>query len=243
MKAFTLSLLLSIGFANPVFANVPVVPSNRLNLFLDSTSPFVASDYTIGTTPSLGQVKILKSNGNTDFYLALNMPNLGIPSTNKHFILDSVIFNSSAHTRISDRYNSLTGQCVDFVKAMIDDTINTTSKWHANEKLSLIPKSQLASKLAPGTVIAYFGSSATQGNTYSNIGQHTAIILNISTDSSGNPVGGNVVHENFLVSPFTITVNGTQAGSAPQTIDKNYLNWSDTSGIRSLGQYWTVDIY
>ena len=236
---------ISLGFAGlPLIARAgtQVAPSNRVNLFLDATSPFVAADWTLGSTPSLGAVKILKSTGNSTYFLLLNLPtNVGIAGSGKRFLLDSITNVGSVNARISDTLNSATGQCVDFAKSMIG-SIDLTNKWHAGTKLGSIPNAQLAAQLAPGTMIAYFGTSPTSASLYSSVGQHVAIVLSIVKDAAGNPTGVNVVDENYL-NGFTVTANGT-SGSSPQTISKHLLKWTDgTSGIRSASQYNIVDLY
>lgn len=243
MKVSQAIFSISLFVSSCVMAATQVAPSNRVNLFLDSSSPFSTSDWTIGSTSSLGTVKILKSNPNVEFNILMQMPsNLGVTGSGKRFRLDSINFNGVGHARISDTWNSATGQCVDFAKTMIGST-DPTTKWHPGTKLKNIAKTQLSTELKPGTMIAYFGSSATSTSTYSQIGQHVAIVLNVVTDGSGNPIGINVVHQNYLVSPFSITVNGIAKGAAPQTIAKHYMKWSDTSGLRSAGEYHIVDLY
>lgn len=232
---------ISLGFAGlPIIAraSVQVAPSNRVNLFLDSTSPFVTADWTLGSTPSLGAVKILKSTGNSTYFLLLNLPtNVGIAGSGKRFLLDSITNVGSVNARISDTLNSVTGQCVDFAKSMIG-SVSATTTWHAGTKLGNISNAQLATQLVPGTMIAYFN-----GNTiYPSSGGHVAIVLSVATDAAGNPTGVNVVDENYL-NGFTVTANGT-SGPSPQTISKHLLKWTDgTSGIRSASQYNIVDLY
>lgn len=142
-----------------VGAKTQIAPSNRLNLFIDSASPFTTSDWTVATSTTIGGVKVLKSNGNTEFNLSLQIPNLGISSSGKRFLLDSVTALSASHSRISDTYNGALGQCVDFAKAMVGNT-SATSMWHTGTKIGNIILSQRATQIAPGTMIAYFNGAS-----------------------------------------------------------------------------------
>lgn len=235
------SFILSLFFSQ-AYAATQVAPLNRVNLFLDSTSPFVTADWTLGSTPSLGALKILRSTVNSTYFLLLNLPtNVGIAGSGKKFILDSITNVGSANARISDIANSPAGQCVDFAKSMIG-SIDQTNKWHAGTKLGNIPNAQLTTQLAPGTMIAYFGVNPTSTSLYSNVGQHVVIVLSVAKDAAGNPTGLNVVDQNYL-NGFTVTANGT-SGPSPQTISKHFLMWTDgTAGIRSASKYNIVDLY
>jgi hypothetical protein len=240
MKLRTLIISSVFTLSFNAIAAVQVAPASRVNLFLDSTSPFVSADWTVGSTPSLGSLKILRSTANTKYFLLLNFPtNVGISGSKKRFLLDSITNVGATHTRISDTFNSYTGQCADFAKSMIGST-DGTSTWHAGTKLGDIPNTQLTSQLVPGTMIAYFNGSSIYP---SNGTGHVAIVLSVAKDAAGNPTGVNVVDQNFLVSPTVVTANGT-SGSAPQTISKHFLKWTDgTSGLRSASKYHIVDLY
>ena len=222
-------------------ATVQVAPSNRVNLFLDSTSPFGASDWLTGSTPSISSLKILKSTGSTEFNLLLNMPtNLGIAGSGKKFLLDSTTFAGVSVSRISDTGNSVSGQCVDFAKEMIGST-SLTSTWQAEAQLSTL---NLAT-LTKGTMIAYMGTGAAKGSRYggtSGVGQHVGIFLGPAYNTAGVLIGIQIVHQNFFVSPFQVIVNGVNQGACPQSIAKHMLPLTDTSGIRSANKYWTIAI-
>lgn len=226
--AFVLALLSSFSLAS-----TQIAPSNRVNLFLDSSSPFVANDWIIATSTTIGSVKVLKSTANTEFNLSLQIPNLGISSTNKRFLLDSVTALGNSDTRVSDTYNSALGQCVDFAKAMIGSTSSTTS-WHTGTKISTIPLSQRATQLLPGTMIAYFNGSSIYP---SNGTGHVAIVLSVTAD------GVNVVDQNF-VNGFSLKV-GTTTYSATSTtlLGKHFMPWTDSSSRRAAGEYHIVDLY
>lgn len=232
-------LVLAIAFfssASHADAAIKIAPQNRVNLFLNSASPFTSSDWTIATSGTLGTVNILRSTGNTTYYLLLNMPaNLGIPGTGKKFLLDSVNYAGISHSRISDTAN-VPGQCVDFAKEMIGSE-GETKFWHKNSiyKLSGIPASQRASTLVPGTMIAHFGNSTDQ---YPTDGSgHVAIVL--SVDNSGIMV----VDQNFA-NGYSLTVNGTTySASSSNLIAKHFMPWSGGIGKNDAGAYYIVDVY
>lgn len=229
-----LSIAVSSSLIGLSFGATQIAPSNRVNLFLDSSSPFTTSNWTTATSTTIGTVKVLKSTPNTDFYLSLNMPNLGVSGTGKRFRLDSVSSLGSSQSRISDTLNSVSGQCVDFAKAMIGST-SLTSTWHTGTKISDIPVAQRTAQILPGTMIAYFNRSST----YPADGTgHVAIVLSVTTD------GLNVVDQNF-VNGFSLKVGTTTYGysTVNTLIGKHFMPWADTSARRAAGQYHIVDLY
>lgn len=223
-----LSSVLSFG----AIAATQVASSSKVSLFTGSSL-----DWTSATSTTLGSVKVLKSTGNTEFYLSLQIPNLGISGTNKTFLLDSVNSLGASHTRITQVANIAAngyGNCVDFAKVMIGNT-SQTSTWHAlaSNKLSAIPSSQWATMLKPGTMIAYFNGSSI----YPGSGGHVAIIL------SANSTGVTVVDQNFA-NGYTLKVGTTSyAASATTLLSIHTLPWMDTAAIRSANQYHIVDLY
>jgi hypothetical protein len=216
-------------------AATQVAPSNRVNLFLDSTTPFGASDWTVATSTTIGNVKLVKSTGNTEFYLKLNMPNLGITGSGKRFLLDFVTYAGGSYSRMSDTYNTANGQCVDFAKLMIGST-DATSKWHTGTKISTIPVANRTTVLLPGTMIAYFNG----GTTYPSNGTgHVAIVLSVAADGSGV----NVVDQNF-VNGFALKIGTTTYPATATTLTgKHLMPWTDTSARRAVGEYHIVDLY
>lgn len=217
------------------YAATQIAPSNRVNLFLDSTSPFATSDWTNATSTTIGAVKVLKSTGNTEFYLKLSMSSLNLSTATSTFVLDAVSGLGTTNSRISERslFSSYPGQCVAFAKSMIGNT-SPTSKWHTGTKISSIPLAQRASQLLPGTMIAYFDGQSVYPSTTSS---HVAIVLSVSTD------GITVVDQNFI-NGFALTV-GTAKYSASSTtlIGKHFMPWTDTSARRAAGEYHIVDLY
>lgn len=220
------------------FSATQVAPSNRVNLFLDSTTPFGSADWTNGTSTTIGSVKILKSTGNTEYYLKLNMPNLGFSGSGKTMTLDAVNILGASHTRISESalYGSYPGQCVAFAKSMIGNS-SATSKWHTGTKLSDIAVNQRTTLLPAGTMIAYFNGNSVYP---SNGTGHVAIVLGVAADGSGVWV----VDQNFI-NGFSIKVGTTTyaANLSQQLIGKHLMPWTDTSARRAAGQYHIVDLY
>ena len=241
IKGLAAASITSFSTKQAMAATVQVAPSNRVNLFLDSLSPFGANDWIVGSTPSITSLKILKSNGNTEYNLLLNMPsNLGIAGSGKKFRLDSTTFAGTAVSRISDTGNTATGQCVDFAKEMIGST-SLTSSWQADTQLGSLN----IGTLTKGTMIAYMGTSAVKGSRYggsSGVGQHVGIFLGPAYNTAGILIGIQIVHQNYFVSPFQVTVNGVNQGASPQSIAKHMLPLTDASGIRSANKYWTIAI-
>lgn len=225
-------------FMNEVFAApiVQVAPQSRVNLFLDSTSPFT-NDWALASTPSVGTAKILKSTGNSVFNLLINFPtNVGVANSGKRFLLDSLNLLQINTTRISDTYNTLTGQCADFAKSMIGSTINTGS-WVADTKLGNMTSSQRAN-LPLGTMIACMTSGTIKGSTYASKGLHVGIFLGWAYSGS-TLIGINMVDQNFLL--FNITV-GNSTGQCPKSVAKHFLQWNGSSSVMSASQYWTIAI-
>lgn len=70
------------GISASSIATTQVVSQSRVNLFLDSASPFVANDWTVGSTngTAIGDVKILKSTGNSSYGLLMEK------TISKHFL-------------------------------------------------------------------------------------------------------------------------------------------------------------
>lgn len=234
---FVVGLLISV-YSGFVSAATQIAPSNRVNLFLDSATPFTASDWVSGSSNTIGNVKVLKSTGNTVYYLSLQMPNLGISGTGKKFLLDSITSLGASETRISDTTNSATGQCVDFAKVMIGGSTATTSKWHTGTKLStLTTVTQRTSALVPGTMIAYFNGSSTYPG--GGLG-HVAIVLSVASDGSGITV----VDQNFI-NGFSLNVGGTIYGAPTSNtlLGKHFMPWTDSSARRAASEYHIVDLY
>jgi hypothetical protein len=215
-----------------------VAPSNRVNLFLDTTTPFGSADWTNGTSTTIGAVKVLKSTGNTEFHLKLNIPNLGFVGAGKIMTLDAVNQLGGSHARISETglYNSYPGQCVAFAKSMIGSS-SPTSTWHTGTKLANIAVNQRAAMLPAGTMIAYFNGKSVYP---ANGTGHVAIVLGVAADGSGLWV----VDENFI-NGFSIKVGTTSyaASTATHLIGKHLMPWTDTSARRAAGQYHIVDLY
>lgn len=234
LRSIFISTILAISFNAQ--AATQIAPTNRVNLFLDSTTPFTSSDWINATSTTIGSVKVVKSTGNTTYQLLLNFPtNMGISGSNKRFLLDSVNSLGSVNARISDTYNGYMGQCVDFAKSMIGST-DATSKWHAGTKLSDIPVNQRATVLRPGTMIAYFAGDSVYP---SNGSGHVAIVLSVASDGSGV----HVIDQNF-VNGFALKVGTIQyAASSNTLIAKHLMPWTDTAPRRAVGEYHIVDLY
>jgi len=228
---------LTVVLCFSVMAGTQIAPSNRVNLFLDSTTPFGTSDWTNATSTTIGSVKVLKSTGNTEFYLKLNMPNLGFVGSGKTMTLDSTSSLGASLTRISEAalYYSYPGQCVAFAKAMIGSS-SPTSMWHTGTKIADIQVNQRTSMLLPGTMIAYFNGSSTYP---SNSTGHVAIVLGVAADGSGLWV----VDQNF-VNGFSLKVGTTVYSTTSNgLVGKHLMPWTDTSARRAAGQYHIVDLY
>ncbi len=223
-------------FSQPASSAVQVAPANRVNLFLDSASPFTTNDWTVGVMGSVN-VKILKSTANSvdNFLAAMNAADIGI-SDGKRFKYDPQFFVDSAYARVNDTKSIYTGQCVDFAKLMISNS-SATSSWHAGKSLATIPNNQLATSVVPGTMIAYFAGLST----YPAKTGHVAIVLSWLFDANGKPLGVNVVDQNFLLS--SVTVNGVNKGVMDQTISKHFLPWTGSSNVGSASKYNIVDLY
>jgi hypothetical protein len=231
------SSLILVCMAGGSIAATQIAPSNRVNMFLDNTSPFTANDWTNATSTTIGSVKVLKSTGNTEFYLKLNMFSLDLPTATSTFVLDAVNALGGSNSRVSERalFSSYPGQCVAFAKSMIGNT-STTSKWHTGTKISSIPIAQRTSQLVPGTMIAYFNGKSI----YPSDGTgHVAIVLNVAADGSGLWV----IDQNF-VNGFSLKVGTTNyAATSNSLIGKHLMPWTDSSARRAAGEYHIVDLY
>lgn len=234
LRKTVFSLLLCIASLSSM-ADTQVVSQDRVNLFLDSQSPFTTIDWTVGSTVS-GNVKILKSTAGTTFGLvnALRESGLGDKDAKSRFVLDAIANGDMSHARISDTKNSAKGQCVDFAKVMMGNE-NGTGSWRAGARLGDIPQDRLLSTVAPGTVIVFFDGNSR----YPVETGHVAIVLSWSFDAKGKPSGVTVVDQNFL--KINVKVDGVNKGQMPETIAKHFLPLTG-SGRNSAGNYNILDM-
>ncbi len=196
---------------------------DRYSLFIDSSSPFVAADYTSATTTSLGTVKFLKYSTSVQTKLVNTLA-----MTNKY--ASSKPWNGGNYQQISENGNAYVGQCVGFAKAMTG--VGATSTWTkvaTNALTSIFPNNGSVGSvsadiaLPPGTMIVNFDGGSAYPNTPTS---HVAIVLSVVV-ANGKVSGVNAVAQNAI---------GTIGGvPADKMISKYFIPWNNAnSSLTSL---------
>ncbi|MFZ2255667.1 MAG: hypothetical protein WAW59_03075 [Patescibacteria group bacterium] len=237
-------ILCVLGFS--AFAVTAVSPSYRIRIWEGSPLSFSDSQYTTGTSSSLGTVKTLKSNPGVISLLSTRNYTQDTGGLDMKrgagAVLTTITFNGSPHQRLSD-IGIPSGECVAFARSMTGT--KTTPYWYKGLSLmSYLTWYGVGYKLntwspvplQPGTMIAHFQglSRYPQTKPYG----HVAIFLSWSYNSQGYIDGINVVDQNFV---WTV---GGNTGSAAGLIQKHKIPLSSgtTTKTYNASEYHVVDV-
>jgi len=245
MRSIVIGFSLSI-LAHSAVAITAVAPNHRIRIWEGSPLSFTDTHYTIGTSPSLGTVRTLKSNAYVvDLLKNRNYMNDtgGLDLTRgTGAILSSVTFNGEPHQRLSD-VGIPSGECVAFARSMTGT--KTTPYWYKGKSLmdyltwygaGYRLNSWAPVPLQSGTMIAHFQglTKYPQTKPYG----HVAIFLSWSYNSQGYIDGINVIDQNFV---WTV---GGNSGSAAGLIQKHKIPLfsGTTTKTYNSSEYHVVDV-
>ena len=242
-KVVSAIVVLMLSFTS--FAYTAVAPQNRVRIWEGPTS-LSDTNYSVGTNTHLGTVKTLKSNAavtSTINYLTYLTNTGGMDMSRKYLSAEN--FGGTLYQRLSETGFPYTGQCVAFAKAMT--SVGATTTWYRGRSIMsyLTPNAlgyslnTLLPSMAPGTMIAHFGSIGTNSAYSTNtVDPHVAIFLSWSYNNYGYIDGMNVVDQNLVWSVSGIS--GTTSG----LIQKHKIPISSTSTLKTYSSknYHVVDV-
>jgi hypothetical protein len=221
-----------------------IAPSHRIRIWEGSPLSLSDSQYTTGTSPSLGTVKTLKSNPEVISLLTTRnytQDTGGLDMTRgAGAVLSSVTFNGGPHQRLSD-VGIPSGECVAFARSMT--STKTTPYWYKGKSLmdylTWYGAGYKINAWAPvplqsGTMIAHFQglSRYPQSQPYG----HVAIFLSWSYNQWGYIDGINVIDQNFV---WTV---GGNTGSAAGLIQKHKIPLQSGTKTYNASEYHVVNV-
>ena len=238
-------------FGTSAFAEIAIAPQHRINIW-KGPSALPDSEYTIGTTTAMGEVKTLKSTPtviDTLSRLRYIDNTGGLDFTREPGAkLHSKPWAGAEHQSVSDKgtydSNGTSRQCVAFARSMTGTKKSTY--WYPGNALpqylqwngvGYVKNPWLFTELAPGTMIAHFRGKSKYPTSFAPWG-HVAIFLDWSYDKNGYIDGIYVVDQNLTK---IISVNGNILEDADGMIQKHKLPWECTAGKAcGTGKYFTT---
>ncbi len=245
------SVVLFVSITGNTYAETAIAPEHRIRIWKGPAS-LPDSEFTIGFTTAMGEVKTLKSTP-----LVIDI------LTNRKYINDtggldlirepgaklhSKSWAGGEHQSISDKgtydSNGTSRQCVAFARSMTGT--KKSPYWYPGTPLTqylqwngigYIKNPWSITELAPGTMIAHFRGKSKYPTSVPPWG-HVAIFLDWSYDKNGYIDGVYVVDQNLTES---ISVNGIIVDNADGMIQKHRLPWVCTAGKAcGTGKYFTT---
>jgi hypothetical protein len=240
-----ISAIIALFLSFCTFAYTAVAPENRIRIW-DGPYSLNDTNYSIGTNSHLGTVKTLKTSASVTsmiYYINYVSNTGGMDMSGKY--LSGANFSGTLYQRLSESGFQYTGQCVAFAKAMTG--VGGSYTWYRGRGIMsyLTPNAlgyspnNLLPSMAPGTMIAHFGSISTNSAYSTNaVDPHVAIFLSWSYNNYGYIDGMNVVDQNLVWSVSGIS--GTTSGLIQK--HKIPLSSSSTNKTYSSKNYHVVDV-